>query len=153
MELEPVGRVDDPETLDLEPIVIPIVGYTTARKEVIEPFRFRPVIPWEQSLDVFDAQQDDGRIKSATVRKFLHSCLIAEDREKWEEFTLREDVYVGPETWVAAFTALFEVYNARPTMPRSASTAGGGQTKQTSPAASRAKASASKKKRARSHST
>lgn len=144
MELEPVGRVENPQELDLDPIIVPIVGYTLQREEVIERFSFRPVIPWEQFLDLADAQMTGGGVQAGVLRRFLQDCLLAEDRDRWHEFTRRDDVIVDPSTWAAAYQALMEVYEARPTMPRSASTGGGGKTKRTSRAASQGRARASR---------
>ena len=46
MELEPIGRFADPDELDVDPITVPIVGYTVeGRKEIITRIKFVPAVP------------------------------------------------------------------------------------------------------------
>lgn len=80
MELEPIGRVDDPDDLDLEPIIIPIVGYIRlpggGREEVIERIEFRPVQPTGAGLAVLRQTRADGNVPVAPVMKFLDACVL-----------------------------------------------------------------------------
>ena len=45
MELPIIGQVENPEDLDLDPVVVPLAAYTLDRKEVIERFPFKPTMP------------------------------------------------------------------------------------------------------------
>ena len=53
-ELDPIGRVADTSTLELEPITVPVVGYTEAAKEVVTKIRFkaRPAPNLAERLDL-----------------------------------------------------------------------------------------------------
>jgi hypothetical protein len=143
MKLDAIGRVDKPEEIDVEPITIPVIGYTRAHKEVCEEFNFRPTRPWGNLFAMFEADDERG-FAGGTVR-WLHNCLLDDaERERWKTFLLRDDVEIEQATIEGVFSSLSETYSARPILPRSASTGGGAQTKRTSQAASRSRASASK---------
>ena len=147
MKLDPIGRVENPQELDVEPITIPVVGYTTGRKEVCEEFNFHPSLPWGNTFDMFEAENGSGP-KPGGVIKWLYNCLLDDDeRERFRAFCKREDVIIAQQTMEDIFQSLAETYAARPTLPRSASTGGGASTKRTSQAASRASASRSKNSR------
>ncbi len=147
MELDPVGRVENPAELDLEPIVIPVVGYTREGKEVVEKAQFRPVAPAGQTVAVLRVMSPSGGVPVGQMMGFLDACVLEDSRESWKTFLDRPDVEIEQSTLVRVYGALMEAYAARPTMPPASSAGGGERTKQTSQGASRAKASRSKKSR------
>jgi hypothetical protein len=147
MELEPIGRVDNPADLDLEPITIPVIGYTRDGKEVVEKAHFRPVAPAGQTIAVLRVMAPNGGVPVTQMMGFLDACVLEDDRDAWSAFLERPDVEIEQTTLVRVYSALMEAYAARPTMPPASSTGGGEKTKQTSQAASRARASRSKKSR------
>jgi hypothetical protein len=147
MELDPVGRVENPEELDFEPIVIPVVGYTRDHKEVVEKARFRPLPPAGQTVEVLRSMAPNGGVRASQMMSFLDACVLEDGREAWAAFLDSPDVEIEQATLAGVYSALMEAYAARPTMPPASSAAGGKKTKQTSQAASRAKASRSKKSR------
>ena len=149
MELDPVGRVEDVDQLDLEPVTIPIVGYErgTPPNEVIERIRFRAVMPAGATFDVMRDMSASGGIAPREVLRYLDATVLPDDAEKLEAFLHSPTIEVRLRTMMEVHEQLMEFYSARPTMPRSASSGGGSGTKRTSQAASRKRASASKKSR------
>ena len=145
MELEPIGRVEDPESLDLDPIIIPIVGYTIDKEEVIQPIRFRPVQPTGAGLAVLRQTLPNGNVPIAPVMKFLDECILSDDKELWEKFLNDETVFIEQDTLVEVYKAITAVYAARPTMRRSGSVGGRPSSTPTSRAAARSRASTSKR--------
>ena len=153
MELPAVGRVENPDELDIEPIVIPIVGYTRNRKEVVEKIRFRSHMPAGATFDVMRHMNADGGVQAREVLRYLDATVLEEDSEKLQEFIHRPDVEIRLRTMIEVHEALMEAYAARPTTQLPGSTGTGSSTKRTSRAASRAKASRSKQSRSPSRST
>jgi hypothetical protein len=153
MELEPIGRVENPDDLDFEPIVIPVVGYTRKGKEVLHKAQFRSVAPAGQTVAVLRNMAPSGGVPAAQMMTFLDACVLAEDREAWNAFLDNSEVEIEQSTLVRVYAALMETYAARPTMPPGDSSGTGKTTKQTSRAASRSRASRSRKSPSRSRST
>jgi len=147
MELEPVGRVAEPDKLDMEPIVVPIVGYSIDREEVIEKFRFRPVQPAGAALDVLRATDAHGNAPLGPVMRYLERCLLSDEQERWREFLDRDDVFIEQTVLVDLYQRITEAYAERPTLPSSVSANGGSTTKPTPPGGARARASTSKRSR------
>jgi hypothetical protein len=142
MELEPVGRVDNPDALDMSPIVVPIVGYTLDKQEVTQRVRFVPVQPAGPGLDVITATGNEDASVVAILR-YLEACVLPDDREVWVEFLHRPDVMVEQVTLVKVFQALTEVYAGRPTIPSADSSGGRTPDDTTSAAAARSQDSTS----------
>ncbi len=142
MQLDPIGRVESPDGFDLDPIVIPIVGYTLDRTEVVEEIRFRPIQPAWASLQVIETTNAAGNIDLKQVMHFLSKCVLAEDVEKWREFLDRDDVMFEQTIFVELYKALSAAYAHRPTMLSSVSEAGGSRTRRTSRGGARSRASA-----------
>lgn len=149
MQLQPIGRVEDPQTLDLEPIVVPVVGYDKDHAEHIEEFRFRPIQPTGASLKVLREQDEQGNVPVKTVLTFLDKCLMAEDHDRWEAFLDDPHVFVGQDTIVALYEAVMQVYAERPTVRQSASRSGAAISKRTSGGAARGRPSTGKGSRSR----
>lgn len=143
MDLPAIGRVEDPTTLDLDVINVPVVGYTMDREEVEEVFRFRPMQPAGASLDILKATSGDGSVPIAPVMRYLDSCLMEDDLASWHEFLHRPDVMIEQTVLVKIYQAISEVYAARPTPRWSGSGGGGPKTPRTSPGARRSRASTS----------
>ena len=144
-----VGEVENPQDIDLEPIPIEVVGYTReGHKRVGEVFNFRASLPFANTLALIDqVEQGTGRMAGNTI-KWLKNCLVsAEEGERFWAYLLRDDLEIAQQTLESTYEALAEVYAARPTLPSAVSSNGGRPTKQTSPAASRARASKSKRSR------
>lgn len=154
MELEPIGRVDDVNDLDLEPVIAPIVAYERKSKlEVIEKFRFRPMAPAGATFDVLRAMGPNGETPVSLIMAYLDASVLPEDSEALQEFLHRADIEIDPTTVAKVYRALSEVYGARPTMPSANSSGTGKPTKRTSVGVSRAQASRSRTSRSRSRST
>lgn len=142
MELEPIGRIDDVDDLDLDPIVVPIVGYTMDREEVIEKFKFKPMAPAGATLGILRSTQSNGTIPIGPVMLWLDKCLLDEaELERWTEHLNNDQVMIESTVLVDTYRALTEAYTARPTRPPSGSPSGGPRTRRTSPAARRSRAS------------
>jgi hypothetical protein len=147
MELEPVGRIENLEEENFEPIVMPIVGYDTDGDEVITRIRFRPWIPTKKSFDMA-AVTVKGITPTSTVMEYLEKCVLKEDRGAWNELLDSDDVFIKIETFGEIAQALGSIYNGeRPTKQRSDLSGGGQATKPTTRAAATAKVSTSKKLR------
>lgn len=151
--LDPIGRVEHPEELDLDPLVVPIVGYTRDKQEIVEEFRFRSVQPTGAALNILRQSRLDADGDLVTpmpqLMAFLDSCVLPEDRETWQGWLdkTNNEIYVEQDTLMAVYRALSEFYSARPTMRRSSSDGGPSSISPTSMAASREKASTSRRSR------
>ncbi len=145
MELEPIGRVDNLEDFDLDPIVVPIVGYTIDKEEVIQPIRFRPVQPTGAGLAILRQTRPDGNVPIGPVLHFLDECIMFDDRDLWEKFVNDETIFIEQTTLIELYKRLTEVYAARPTTRRSASPGTRPSSTPTSRAVARSRASTSKR--------
>src|SRR3954453_14773074 len=133
MELKPIGRVKDIDELILEPIIIPVIGYTMDKEEVEERFVFRPVQPAGAAMDVLRLTLPNGNVPINTVMHYLDSCLLDEEQlQRWNEFLERSDVMIEQNVLVEIYKALTEAYAARPTLQWSGSPTGGSFTEPTS---------------------
>lgn len=148
MELPVVGRVENPDDLDLDPIVVPIAGYTIKdKKEVVTKIKFRPVLPLSSALDVIRQTQSNGNVPGPAIMEYLDSCITDEDAEKWAELLARRDLAIQMDTLIEVYRQLTEFYSGeRPTPASSDSPGGRSQTGTTSKAGAAAKASKSKRK-------
>jgi len=142
-----IGRVQNPEELDLEPLELTIVGYTLDHKEVAETFHFRPVMPAGAQLEIIRHTNEIGNVALPAVVKFVEECLVEGELEAFTAFLHRPDVMIVPGTIVDLYRALTEYYAARPTRLSSASASGGSAAKRTSRASARSAASRSKSNR------
>lgn len=147
MEIPIVGKVEAPESRELDPLIVPVAAYTATGKEVIERFAFRPTIPLGAVMRAFEQIQPNGALGNGPILKFLQKCLLPDDRERFLEFLDRDDLEIEAQLIVDIYTAVMEFWAARPTLPRSASASGTPQQKRTSRAAARSKASTSKSSR------
>lgn len=145
-KLPAVGRVEDPQELDLDPIEIPVVGYTLRREEAEETFSFRPVQPAGATIDILLSLTESGSVPVPKIMGFLQECLVTSDRDRWNDFLNDPDIMVEQSTLAQLYQALMEVYANRPTLRSSASGGGGRPVKRTSTAARAARASASRRK-------
>lgn len=148
MELPVIGRVENPDELDLDPIVVPIVGYAMKdRKEVLTKIKFRPVLPLGSALDVIRQTQTNGNVPGPAIMEYLDSCITDEDTEKWRELLGRRDIAIQMSTLIDVYRQLTEFYSgARPTQASSGSAGGRSQTGTTSKGGAGGKASKSKRK-------
>ena len=143
MRLDPIGVVEHPEQIDLEPITIPVVGYRIKdRKPVEEEFNFHASRPWGVVLALFESETEK-EFAERTIGWLSYCMLSYEERVRWKAFLLREDIAIAQSTVEEVYKALAETYAGRPTLPLSDSSGGGKRTKQTSRAGSRARASVS----------
>lgn len=155
MLLEPVGRKADIDTLDFEPITIPVVGYTlTDKAEVIEQFDFRPVINFGALAEVMRKMTGAPRgplgeliVRSQACLEFVAGCLMEGHAEPFMTYIARSDLAIDAETIGAVFTALAEAYAARPTTPSGSSANGRTSARRTSGGASGAKGAKRSQKR------
>jgi hypothetical protein len=149
MKLDPVGFVEHPEDIDLEPITLPICGlHAETRENVCEEFDFRPVTSWGNTLAMIEAVESGADNLAYNFVKLLRNALVSDgEYERFKAFLSRSDVLIEGSTLGAAFSALREAWGARPTTRPSSSDGTGGSTKRTSQAASRARASKSKRSR------
>lgn len=138
------GVVPNPEDLDTEPLVIEFVGYRREQDEQgkvthvpeSESFKFRPVFPLQQLLDMTMSVDAEGKPKTSAVLRYLEGCVMPEDREKWRTFHGRGDLFFGDESFAELYTWLWEKYTARPTLRPSGSAVGSSAIAPTSPVAS-----------------
>ncbi|MGP0048501.1 MAG: hypothetical protein ACLPZR_06565 [Solirubrobacteraceae bacterium] len=142
METEIVGRVADPETRKLEPITVPIAAYTIDGEEVVERFEFRPVMPAGAMLRAFQAISPNGVLSSGPIGELLERSLLNEDeRARFRAFLDRDDLQIPAELLVDIYRTVTAAWSGRPTPRRSGSAPGGSQTKRTSRAGQRSRAS------------
>jgi hypothetical protein len=118
VKLAPVGRVEDLDELDLDPLEVDIVGYTADKEEVVQAVRFRPLQPTGAALEVLRMTTPDGNVPIAPVMRFLDACILEEDRDLFREFTERPDVFIHQSALLDLFRSLSEHYGDRPTKPR-----------------------------------
>jgi hypothetical protein len=137
------GRVDNPDDLDLAPIVVKIVGYTMGHEEVTETVRFRPMAPTWLSMDLARKHSATGQVNEADAGEFLDHCMLEEDRPKWVAFLSRDDLMIEMTTVLKVYNAISEVYVARPTTAPPVSSGGRAKTTRTSRAGARSRASTS----------
>lgn len=139
-ELPVIGQQENP---DVEPITIPIAAYAIkSGKEIVEKFAFKPTLPAPVLALVermggrlqIDAANLGNGIVSETMT-CLKTCVMADERDRWDEWIDREDISIEAETLVEVFKALFEEYAERPTRPRSDSSGTGSRSRSTSKAA------------------
>jgi hypothetical protein len=137
------GEVENPDDLNLDPIVVEVVGYTIDHKRESEVFRFRPMAPTWLSMDLARKHSASGQVNEADAGDFLDHCMLEEDRPKWIAFLSRDDLMIEMTTILKVYNAISEVYVARPTTAPSASSGGRARTTRTSRAGARSKASTS----------
>lgn len=138
METEIVGREKQPEAL--EPITVPVAAYTLGGEEVVERFRFRPVMPAGAIIRAFRQIQPDGALATGPVLEFLEKSMMPEDRDRFQEFLDRDDLMIEAELISDIYRTVNEVWSARPTRPQSGSRSTGSAAKRTSRAAARSAA-------------
>ena len=146
MELEAIGRVENPDDLDFTPLVIPIVGYSDDKKEVITKIRFVRVIPMGVSLDTFRATDADGNIGGTAALDYVDGCVHREDKHRWQELLHGTNVNVEQSTIIEVYKALGAFYADRPTKQRSGSRSGP-KARPTSQAAAKSRTSTKKNSR------
>lgn len=144
--LPAIGRVADTEEIDLDPIEVPVIGYTLDKTEVEEVFKFRPVQPAGATINILLATGAGGAIPIAEVMQFLQDCLLAEERERWSDFLNDPGIMIEQSVLGILYRELMEVYANRPLLRWSDSGGGGKPAGQTSPAARVARGSRSKPK-------
>jgi len=146
LKLDPIGLVEDTESVDLEPITLTICGLSLkTRENVCEEFNCQPTLPWGNTFAAIEAVESGNTNMAWNAIKWLRSCLMDDsERDRLQAFLMRSDVAIEQSTMDTAYSTLAETYTGRPTLPRSASTGGGAKTEPTSKAGSRAKASGSK---------
>lgn len=149
MELPIIGQVENPEDLDLEPVVVPLAAYTLDREEVIERFPFKPTMPAGALSAFIRNAGPNGELPINVTLACLERCLIADAVERWQTFLDRDDLVIETNTLGQVFNALVEHYGARPTRPRSGSPSTGSPAKRTSRAGARSATSRSKTSRSR----
>ena len=146
-ELDPIGRVADTSTLELEPITVPVVGYTEAAKEVVTKIRFKARPAPGVAFDMLAAIDSKGKILNSAVLKFLDGCVLSDDRDKWHELLYGDRVMVEQETVTGVYQAVAEYYEGtnRPSRQRPGSPSGRSRTAPTSRAAASGRESAGKR--------
>ena len=142
MELAPVGEIENLDELDVEPITVPIVGYSIpGKKKVVTRIRFRPTIPLAAAIDLAAATRANGNVPHAAVMRWVEASVLPDEIEAWREMISRADLAIEPETIVAVYQQLAEVYTARPTLRFSDSPGGSSSANGTSRAAARSRGS------------
>jgi len=132
-ELAIVGRVENPETIEVDPIILPVCAYTLDREEVIERFPFRPIMPL--GVAALMERVAGQHIAVNTVLACLHDCLVADAVERWEAFLGRDDLLIDAETISKGWASLLEAYGRRPTLRSPKSSRTGRRSGRTSKAA------------------
>jgi hypothetical protein len=156
VKLDPIGKIDNLQDIDLDPITVPVCGIKPSPRpeNVCEEFNFRPGVSWGNTFALVDAIETGEANLAWNAVKWLRNALIDEPEQKrFQAFLSRPDVLVEEATLTALVDALRETWAARPTMPQPSSNGTGTSTKRTSQAASRARASRSRNSRSPSRST
>lgn len=147
-----VGRVPNPENLNLEPILVEIVGYkhdqhTGVNEEVAATFPCKPIMPAGAVAAFVRNAGPNGELPFPTLLACLKRCLDPDAVDRFDEFIDSDEHSIEQQTLADVFNALVEHYTARPTTRPSTSSSGGPATKQMSRAAARSAASRSKTSR------
>lgn len=142
-----IGRLENPEEQDLEPLAVTLVGYTLEHKEVAETFRFRPLIPAGAQLEIIRHTDTNGNVPLKQIVDFLEECVLPDDLDGFVAFLHRRDIEIEQGTVIALYRQLTEFYADRPTRRLSASASTGRPARRTSRAAARSAASRSKNNR------
>lgn len=125
MELDPIGAVDRPQDLDLDPVTIPIVGYKVHNGKnvpVTTKIRFKSRPPLGYIRRKLKEGADLSRMNGNAVVEYLEVVAIEEDKEKWSDLIFSDDIFLDHSTLRQVFEKLQEVYSGgRPTKPRSGS--------------------------------
>lgn len=148
MELEPIGKVDNPNDLDLGAITVPIVGYREGPKgnvEVITKIRFKRRVPFDYYKRILEDGGDLAALTGQEQLDYLTETVDDEDKEKLLELIFQSDLYVERSTIREVFKRVEETRAGRPTKPSPGSSPSGRPTKVTSKRVS--KSTASPKKR------
>ena len=127
--------------IEVEPIIVPIVGYDLKRKEVITDIRFVGTVPAGAVLDMLRATNANGDVDYTAALDYLDNCVYPDDREKWHELLHGTKITVSMATLLLVYTAIGEQYTKRPTKQRSGSRGGRSSTKPTTRAAASSRAS------------
>jgi hypothetical protein len=138
--LEPIGRVADPDDLDLEPVEIELIGYTSDKEEVSYLCQFRPVQPTGAAVELMRQINPDGDVPVSVVLAYLDAAVLDGTQEEWSEFINRPDIFIEQTALLSLYETIIEFYAARPTRQRSGSHNGRVTTAKTSRAAARSKA-------------
>jgi hypothetical protein len=148
MELEPIGRVDNPDDIDLNSITVPIVGYKKGPKgnvEVITKIRFKRFIPYGFYKEIVERGGDLGALTGQEQLDYLLSTVEDDDKDKFTEIVFGNSLYIERSTVREVFKRVDEARAGRPTKPSTGSSPSGRPTKVTSKRVS--KSTASPKKR------
>ena len=117
-ELEPVGKIENPETLDFRPIVIPVYGYTEDGEERVFKFQFRAVQPFGRALEVMRTMNSKGNVDTVAAMKFLDDCVHSTCKQAWQDWLNDPDIYIQQSTLTAVYQRLMQEYATRPTLQR-----------------------------------
>lgn len=128
--------VEIESTVDVEPVTIPFIGNTDKGKVTTE-IRFAGRLPAGVALDMIKVTDINGNVDFNAAIKYVDSCVIDEDRAKWEELVHSTEIIVEQSHLLAAYATLGEFYTKRPTKRRSDSRTGPSSTKATSRPAAR----------------
>jgi hypothetical protein len=148
MELEPIGRVEAPEELDLGPIIVPIIGYKKAAKgnvEVVTKIKFKRRMPFKFFKEAAEKGIDLAAMTPQDQLDYLTATVEDEDKEKFLELVFDEDVYIERATLREVFKRVDEARANRPTKPRDDSSPSTRPAKKTTKAASGSRASGRKR--------
>ena len=151
-ELEAVGRIENPEDLNFEPVTVPVIGYNMDGEEVEFLLHCGPTMPMGTMLKLMTQSKVNAKGKPVfdekLVAQFLERCVLPDSKEAWRDFLDDPEIEVSAETIGAVYGALMDYYTDRPTSQRSDSPTGPAPTKRTSRGAATAKGSTSSRSRA-----
>jgi hypothetical protein len=163
-QLEPIGRMDpqELEETDFEPLLVPLVGYTADKQEIMETFRFKAVLPGgpafkaQRLIDMLTPNaQGQISIPMGIYMEFLERAMLPGEAERFTTFIERPDLEIPARTLGAMYEGVMAYYAANPIRRRVASSAGQltPALRATSRAAAHAKGSTSKSSRSASRAT
>lgn len=135
-ELSVVGRVSDPDALDLEPVVVPVCAYKQGKdgpEEVVERFPFRPAMPPGVVALLERLGGQTIGVNQALI--VLNSLVVDDASERWTEFLENPELSIDAEVLAELTKTLVEHYGGRPTRRSSGSSRTGGRSGRTSKAA------------------
>ena len=124
MRLQEIGRVADPRSLNLEPIVVPVVAYTRDYQAREIELEFHPMAPTQAALEMIGSTDEKGDVTISVAFSYLQRCMLPESLERWQKFLADPDLEVPPQTVVGVYQGVCEVYAGRPTERQSDSPAG-----------------------------
>ena len=110
------GQFPDHKRPKKAPITVQIAAYDNDGVEHIQTFHFVGWTKFASRMEISNASDADGNVRTPAIARYLASQIVAEDREAFISLIENPDLDVEETAILEVFTALGEMYSgARPT--------------------------------------